>query len=101
MNFDDDMKILEGMKKMKEEGRIPYGMEFIAKDIFSRPIPDVLALLVLFKAKNKEAGDLLCDSVLTSILLSYCQTIDEAMAMVNSLKDSLCKYDKYLNTPQE
>ena len=97
MNYDDDLRLHEMMEQLRKEGKIPYGMDMIAKDLSSKPLPEVLALLMTFKIKNKSAGDLLFDSVMTSLLLSYCQTVDEAMAMLNSLKDSLCKFDKALN----
>jgi len=105
MNRDDDLRISEMMEQMRNEGKIPYGMDAVAKDLSSKPLPEVLAILLTFKSKNPKAGDLLCDSVLTSILFSYCQTVDEAMAMVHGLKDSLCRMDKALNQgfdiPQE
>ena len=97
MNKDDDLRMTEMLNELKKRGKIPEGMEFIARDLSSKPIPEVILLLTLMKKKDKVAGDLLCDSAINAILLAYCDTVDEAVFLLKEVMDSLQRYDKALN----
>ena len=97
MNPDDWSVINEQFMKLEAEG-IPVHMEAFVKDMCLKPLPEVIAVLIAFKMKNKAVGDLLFCAVFNSAFLTYCSTIDESLFLLASLKDSMYKFDKVINT---
>jgi hypothetical protein len=98
MNEFDNMRINKLVEHLEEKGKISGELHSISRELTLKSLPELLVVLSQIKSENKELADFLMDGVIVSTLLSYCSNIDEAIAMLNRMKDSLYRFDKTLNS---